>query len=271
MESLFQQAKDCFLTADPEEKVEKTFDLTSAWQSGNLSWDQDEPIEIFDEPGRLSKPEIVMPKDLGKRKAGSAKGRATLIHALAHIELTAVNLAWDAIFRYRDMPKEFYNDWAQCAKEEATHFSMLKSRLQEMGYDYGSFPAHNELWKMAIETKNDLVDRMAVVHRVFEARALDVVPGTIKRFDNIGDQFMVKTLNIICDEEIGHVSSAAHWFRYSCKKEKKDPDLEFSRLLKQYMRSPPKGPFDHVVRLQAGFSQNELDFLEKNSVCKNWQ
>jgi len=270
MESLFQQAKKCFLTADPELKVEQTFSLTSEWQAGNLSWDKNELIELFDEPGRLDKPEIVMPKELGKRKPGSEKGRAALIHALAHIELTAVNLAWDAIHRYRDMPKAFYDDWTKCAKEEATHFTMLRKRLQEMGYDYGSFPAHNELWKMAIETKNDLSDRMAVVHRVFEARALDVVPGTIKRFDNLGDHFMVKTLNLICDEEVGHVSSAAHWFRYRCEKENKNPDTEFFQLLKKYMRAPPRGPFNQVVRLQAGFSQNELDFLEKYSPCKTW-
>jgi uncharacterized ferritin-like protein (DUF455 family) len=123
---------------------------------------------------------------------------------------------------------------------------------------------------MAIETKNDLSDRMAVVHRVFEARALDVVPGTIKRFDNLGDHFMVKTLNLICDEEVGHVSSAAYWFRYRCEKEKKNPDTEFFQLLKKYMRAPPRGPFNQVVRLQAGFSQNELDFLEKYSPCKTW-
>ncbi|MGB0496257.1 MAG: ferritin-like domain-containing protein [Kangiellaceae bacterium] len=271
MQSLFKSAKDCFLTADPELKVEQTFELTSNWQSGNLSWDKDESIELCDQPGRLDKPKIVLPKDLGRRKIGSEEGRAALIHALAHIELTAVNLAWDAIYRYRDMPKAFYDDWAQCAKEEATHFTMLQTRLREMGYDYGSFPAHNELWKMAIETKEDVSDRMAVVHRVFEARALDVVPGTIKRFDNLGDQFMVKTLNLICDEEVGHVSSAARWFRYRCDREEKNSDEEFFRLLKKYMRAPPKGPFDRVVRLQAGFSSDELDFLEKNSAFKNWE
>ena len=271
MDNLFKKAKDCFLIADPDEKIEQTFKLTSAWQAGNLSWSNEELIELFDEPGKLEKPEVVLPNELGKRKLGSEKGRASLIHALAHIELTAVNLAWDAIVRYRDMPKEFYDDWAQCAKEEATHFQMLTLRLKEMGYEYGSFSVHNELWKMAIETKNDLSDRMAVVHRVFEARALDVVPGTIKRFHGLGDQFMVKTLNIICDEEVGHVSSAGRWFRYRCEQQNKNSDAEFSRLLKVYLRSPPKGPFNHLIRLQAGFSQKELDFLDEKSPSKYWE
>jgi len=269
--SLYQQAKKCFLTTDPNLKIDESIEGEALWNSGKLTWDADEPVELLNEPGRMDKPEVVMPKDLGRRKLGSEKGRAALIHSLAHIELTAVNLAWDAVYRYRGMPKEYYNDWVQCAKEEATHFRMLRSRLQEMGFDYGSFPVHNELWKMAVSTAGDLKDRLAVVQRVFEARALDVVPGTIKRFESIGDRAMVKALTIICNEEVGHVSSGTRWFHYRCKQLQLDPDSHFQELLKKYMRAPPRGPFNEVIRLQAGFSQNELDFLNENSENKNWK
>ncbi len=270
MNSLYQQAKHCFLTTDPEIKINQSIEAADKWQSDQLKWDKDEPVELLNEPGRMDKPEVVMPKDLGRRKLGSEKGRAALIHSLAHIELTAVNLAWDSVYRYRDMPKEYYNDWVQCAKEEATHFKMLRARLQEMGFDYGSFPVHNELWKMAVETADDLKDRMAIVQRVFEARALDVVPGTIKRFESIGDGAMVKALIIICNEEVGHVSSGTRWFHYRCQQLKLDPDEHFKTLLKKYMKAPPRGPFNELIRLQAGFSQHELDFLNKNSANRNW-
>jgi len=270
MQSLYHQAKNCFLITDPDLKINESLEAAALWQSGQLSWDTDEPLELLNEPGRMDQPKIVLPKDLARRKLGSEKGRAALIHSLAHIELTAVNLAWDSVYRYRDMPKEYYDDWVQCAKEEATHFRMLRHRLQEMGFDYGSFPVHNELWKMAVTTADDLKDRMAIVQRVFEARALDVVPGTIKRFESVGDTAMVKALTLICNEEVGHVSSGTRWFHYRCQQLQLDPDKHFCELLKKYMKAPPRGPFNEVIRLQAGFSQNELDFLNENSASKSW-
>lgn len=270
MNSLYQKAKVAFLTADPDSKIALTHELSSEWVSCLLSWDVEEPIKIDNQPGRLDKPEIVMPKDLKRRKLSSEIGRAALIHSLAHIELTAVNLALDSVYRYRRMPKRYYDDWIQCAKEEATHFSMLRNRLLEMGFDYGSFSAHGELWKMAVETADDLSDRMAIVQRVFEARALDVVPGSIKRFESIGDTAMVKALTVICNEEVGHVSSGTRWFHYRCAQQQIEPDKEFFRLLKKYMKAPPKGPFNELIRLQAGFSQNELDFLNQHASNKSW-
>ncbi len=271
MQNLYQQAKSCFLTADPDIKIEQTLEVVGAWQSASLSWKEGDKPENLQQPGRLDKPEIVMPRELGKRKLNKESGRAALIHSLAHIELTAINLAWDSVYRYRDMPKAYYDDWVQCAKEEAQHFNLLRVRLQEMGYDYGSFPVHNELWKMAITTADDLVDRMGIIHRVFEARALDVIPATLDKFEKLGDQSMVKTLTTICNDEIGHVSAGTHWFRYRCQQLALDPDSTFIQLLKKYMKAPLRGPFNHQARLRSGFNQTELDYLEANASNKTFQ
>ncbi len=263
MQNLYEQAKDCFLLADPDQKIALTREACAAWQGDKLSWKDGEAPLLLNEPGRLDKPAIVMPRDLNKRKLTKEEGRAALIHSLAHIELTAINLAWDSIYRYRDMPKEYYQDWVQCAEEEADHFTMLRDRLREMGYDYGSFPAHNELWKMAVNTGDDLMDRMAIVHRVFEARALDVVPGTIQKFEGMNDKTMVKVLNTICNDEIGHVSSGTRWFHYRCEQEQLDPDTTFFTLVEKYLRDPLLGPFNREARIATGFSENELSYLEK--------
>ena len=267
MENLYQTAKDCFLIADPDVKIARTNEIASMWFSGKMEWLEGDAPQNLQEPGRLDKPEIVMPRDLKKRKPHTETGRAALIHSLAHIELTAVNLAWDAIYRYRDMPKEYYADWVQCAKEEAGHFALLRQKLRDMGFDYGSFAVHGELWKMAITTKDDLTDRMAIVHRVFEARALDVIPHTLGRFEQLNDTEMVKILNLICNDEIGHVNSATRWFRYRCEQQGMNPDTTFVALLKHYLTSPLAGPFNYQARKQSGFNQFELDYLD--SQCPN--
>ncbi len=269
MRNLYQQAKNCFLLADPDEKIALTYQTAEQWQAAQLCWTEGEAPEILNEPGHLDKPEIVMPRDLPKRNIKSDKGRAALIHALAHIELTAINLAWDSVYRYRDMPKEYYNDWVQCAREEAGHFNLLRHRLREMGYDYGNFSAHNELWKMAVTTADDLMDRMGIIHRVFEARALDVVPNTLQKFKDLNDSSMVNALTTICNDEIGHVSAGTRWFHYRCEQEQLDPDTTFFKLLEKYMKGPLTGPFNHEARLKTGFSENELDYLERNSLKRN--
>ena len=265
MQNLYDQTKDAFLLSDPDQKIELTHQVVSRWNAGELEWQEGEAPLLLNEPGRPEKPEIVSPADVNKRKFGKEEGRAALIHALAHIELTAVNLALDSVYRYRDMPKEYYADWMQCAGEEANHFIALRSRLREMGYDYGSFSAHGELWNMAVDTADDMLERMGIVHRVFEARALDVVPKTIKRFDQLGDKKMVDVLTMIANEEIGHVSSGTRWYHYQCNQRQLDPDTTFIDLLWKYMKGPLKGPFNHEVRIQAGFTANELALMEAMS------
>jgi len=261
MNNLYEQAKVCFEIADPDEKLAKTLDWVSDWESNCLEWKiSDTPLKLS-QPGRLNKPEIVAQRELPRRRLGTVEGKASMIHALAHIELTAVNLSLDAVYRYRDMPEDYYNDWILTAREEATHFFALREQLRTLGFEYGDFPAHEELWQMAINTEHDLMHRMGVVHRIFEARALDVVPLTIKKFENVGDKAMIDVLNMIANDEIGHVSSATRWFHYRCKQEQLDPDSTFLKLARQYLHAPLKKPFNPELRRQAGFSENEIAHL----------
>lgn len=262
LQNLYEQTKQAFLTADPDLKIEQTRQVVSRWNAGELKWLEGTAPELLNQPGRLDKPEIVAPSKVNKRKFGKEEGRAALIHSLAHIELTAVNLALDSVYRYRDMPKEFYADWIQCAGEEANHFIALRGRLREMGYDYGSFSAHGELWSMAVDTGDDMLERMGIVHRVFEARALDVIPKAIQRFDQLGDKKMVEILTMIANEEVGHVSSGTRWYHYQCTERQLDPNQTFIDLLWKYMNGPVKGPFNYEARLKAGFTKQELAMME---------
>ena len=266
MQNLYDQAKECFLQADPDEKLAQTERLVSHWRAGQLQWQDGEAPLLLNRPGRLTKPELVAQQQLPRRRLGSVEGKAAMIHALAHIELTAVNLSWDAVYRYRGMPRDYYQDWVLAAGEEATHFLALREQLRVLGFDYGDFPAHDELWQMAVTTADDVLDRMGIVHRVFEARALDVVPKTMKKFELQGDRAMVKVLTMIANDEVGHVSAATRWFRYRCGEQGLEPDATFIRLVKQYMPWPLKGPFNTDLRLQAGFSENELALLSEAKV-----
>jgi uncharacterized ferritin-like protein (DUF455 family) len=262
VDNLYHQAKSCFLLSDPDEKLAKTLELVEGWRSGGLEWREGEKPQKLNQPGRLERPEIVKPRELNRRRTGKVEGRAAMIHAMAHIELTAVNLAWDNIYRYRDMPRAFYDDWVQTAGEESTHFFALRDCMRELGFDYGDFPVHNGLWEMALSTADDLMHRMAIVHRVLEARALDVVPKTIKKFAAMGDAKMVSTLTMIVNDEVGHVNAGTRWFHYRCEQEKLAADETFFSLVKHYLHGPLKGPFNRELRLQAGFSENEIDQLQ---------
>ena len=268
MKNLYQEAKNCFLMVDPDEKLQLSLDIAAAWDNGLLEWQEGDPLleELpvqLNQPGHLDKPVLVDVSKVKNRGFKSIQQRASLIHSLAHIELTAVNLAWDSVYRYRHLPKEYYDDWIQTGREEAQHFYLLRKSLRDMGYDYGDFPAHNELWQMAVTTAADLMARMAIVHRVLEARALDVVPFSVEKFRSIGDRQTADSLVIIANDEIGHVNSGARWFRYRCEQEQVDPDKMFFTLLKKYLKSTPRGPFNREARMKAGFSLAEMQELER--------
>jgi len=219
-----------------------------------------EPVAITI-PGRPDKPQLVDPKSVKHRKLTTEQGRAGLVHAVAHIEFNAINLALDAIYRFRDMPDQYYFDWLLVAAEESKHFNLLRNRLEIMGYHYGDLPAHNGLWEMAVKTDHDALTRMALVPRVLEARGLDVTPGMIKRLEQVGDVETIAILEIILSEEIGHVAIGSRWFNYCCEIKGVEPDLTFRELLKQYMGGGLRGPLHSEARLQAGFSQAELEQL----------
>ena len=239
-----------------------TLELFAAWENGSLEWSDGEAPDLDIEPGRLERPTIIPAADVPKRGFGSETRRAALIHALTHIELTAVNLAWDTVYRYRGLPQEYYHDWIQTAADETRHFLDLRERLRAMGFDYGDFPAHNSLWQHAVDTAGDLMDRMAIVHRVMEARALDVVPRTLERFRAIGDPETASVLTDVANDETAHVGAGTRWFRYRCQEEGVDPDQKFFELVMQYVGHYPRGPFNHQARRQAGFSENEMHLLE---------
>ena len=212
-------------------------------------------------PGRPAKPELVSPLDLPKRSMRTIEGRAALIHALAHIEFNAVNLALDAIWRFDNMPDNYYSDWLKVAAEEAYHFSLLNVHLQTFGFTYGDFSGHNSLWEMVDRTKDDVLARMALVPRIMEARGLDASPQLRNKFAQVGDLAMAEILDIILRDEIGHVAIGNVWFNWLCVERILDPIATFEKICIEYSAPKLKPPFNLEARRKAGFSETELALL----------
>ena len=214
------------------------------------------------EPGRPQRPSLVHPRELPRRRPGTIRGRAALIHAVAHIEFNAINLALDAVCRFPQMPGAFVRDWLQVAAEEAKHFTLLQGRLEALGFGYGDFPAHNGLWEMALRTGHDPLHRMALVPRVMEARGLDVTPGMIRRFTDLGDQETAAVLGIILEEEVGHVAAGTRWFHYLCKQRGLEAEQAYFELLQAYLGDDIRCPLHLEARREAGFTDKELERLK---------
>ncbi len=212
-------------------------------------------------PGRPLKPALVGPLELPKRSMRTIEGRAALIHALAHIEFNAINLALDAIWRFAYMPENYYRDWLKVAAEEAYHFSLLNAHLQTLGFEYGSFAGHNSLWEMVDRTKEDVLARMALVPRTMEARGLDASPSLRNKLSQVGDMAAADILTIILHDEIGHVAIGNIWFNWLCQQRKLDPIITFESLRQQYSAPKLRPPFNLEARRQAGFSEAELALL----------
>lgn len=263
MIAFFENTARCLAICSPEEKCAAVTDLWMAVQVNDFEFDPATPVTPIGVAGHPSKPELVEPKQLKRRRLGSEAGRAALVHAVTHIEFNAINLALDAAYRFRDMPPLYYHDWISVAADEARHFQLLSTRLQSMGFNYGDFPAHNGLWEMAQRTADDCMKRMALVPRVLEARGLDVTPGMIERLDAVGDHETVRYLKIILDEEVRHVEIGSHWFRNCCDQRGLDPESTFLALLKEYFSGTLRGPFNIPARMQAGFTQREMDAISE--------
>jgi len=261
-ESVFDAAYRCLRACAPEDKVRLTELSAKQWRDGLLSLASSGGPESIDEPGRPARPELVLPGNVPKRRLGTQAGLAALIHAVTHIEFNAINLAWDAVYRFRGLPEPFYNDWVRVAREEAYHFQLLRARLNELGHDYGDFPAHNGLWEMARRTDFDPMVRMALVPRVLEARGLDVTPGIIKRLHAVREEKTAGILEIILRDEIGHVKIGSYWFKYFCDQRHLDSEQTFRNLLSQYFSGQLSAPFYHEARQEAGFTATELEALE---------
>ncbi len=212
-------------------------------------------------PGRPNRPELVAPRLLKHRSMATPEGRAILIHALAHIEFNAINLALDAIWRFPDMPRAYYTDWLKVAGEEALHFSLLTNHLQNLGYQYGDFPAHNSLWEMAEKTRHDILARMALVPRTMEARGLDATPQLRDKLAQAGDGAAAKILETILHDEVGHVLIGNRWYAYLCEQRGEEPIATYRQLTTQYAAPILRGPLNVLARKAAGFSEVELAAL----------
>lgn len=266
MTSLFDAARACLGASTCDGKVANTFASAAAFSRGETPAIEDapppEPIRM---PGRPPKPGLVHPRDLPKRGLGTVEGLAAFVHAIAHIEFNAIDLAWDAVYRFRGMPADYYADWVSVANDEARHFVTLRDRLRQLGYDYGDFDAHNGLWEMAEKTAHDGLARMALVPRVLEARGLDVTPGMIVKLRSLGDTATVAILETILREEVAHVAAGSRWFRWFCERAGVEPDAKFRELLAEYANGVLRGPFNIEARTAAGFGADELAALQQLS------
>ena len=260
--SLFDAARACLDAASPEAKLERTFEAAQAFARGELAIPENatapEPIRM---PGRPPRPKLVHPRELPRRGFGTDEGRAAFIHAVAHIEFNAIDLAWDAAYRFRGMPRDYYADWVSVANDEARHFAMLRKRLNDFDHDYGDFDAHNGLWEMAEKTAHDGLARMALVPRVLEARGLDVTPGMIVKLRALGDDATVAILETILREEVAHVAAGSRWYRWHCERAGVEPRARFHELLREYAGGVVHGPFNTEARIAAGFDADELESL----------
>lgn len=262
--TLQHAAAHCLGLRDPAAKVADTLAAFGAFSEGRLplAASGDWPaIPDPDDVGRPDRPILVRPRHVASRGLGSHEGRAAFLHAIAHIEFNAINLAWDAVLRFPGMPEAYYADWAACAADEARHHAMLIARLADFGHAYGDFDAHDGLWEMARKTAGSCLERMALVPRVLEARGLDVTPAMITRLNTLGDDATVAILEIILREEVAHVAAGSRWFRHLCQQEGRDPRTTFRDLLRQHAREVLRGPFNIQARREAGFDDEEMAAL----------
>lgn len=257
LDSLRAFAFDALSLADPVQKVSRLI----ANESSDIGLTTSTADTAGLIPGRPARPLLVPPRELKHRSMASTEGRATLIHAIAHIEFNAINLALDIVWRFPQTPLEFANDWLTVAREEALHFSLLREHLKSMGYDYGDFPAHNGLWEMAEKTEGDLLARLALVPRTLEARGLDVSPAMRDKLAQAGDRRAAEILDVILRDEIGHVAIGNKWFRFYCAERALDPVVAFEQLSAALDAPLPRPPFNVEARLKAGFVPEEIEWL----------
>lgn len=243
-------------TADPAEKARLSHETAAAWRSGRLAATGSERPPA--RPARPERPALLPPASVPRRRINSAPaGRIALLHAIAHIELNAIDLAWDIVARFGSdagLPQAFYDDWVTVAAEEAKHFTLLRDRLSELDAAYGDLPAHDGLWEAAETTAYDLGARLAVVPLVLEARGLDVTPQMTARLRKAGDDTSADILQIIHDEEIGHVAIGRRWFDHCCRIAGREPVSAFHDLVRQHFRGSLKPPFNAASRDRAGLT-----------------
>ena len=255
-ESLRAGATRAIMAADLDVKTALAQETATRWFARRLSLRSPLDPPLPERPGRPVKPDLVPPKHMEKRSLHTLKGRIALLHAIAHIELNAVDLALDIVARFTTerVPHSFFDGWMQVAFEEAKHFRMVRDRLRQLGADYGDLPAHDGLWQAAHSTRNDLTARLAVVPLILEARGLDVTPALQARMIETGDMESAAVLDVIYNDEKGHVAVGAKWFRFLCARERKDPAATFRQLVRANFRGSLKAPFNDIARAEAGLT-----------------
>ncbi|WP_420567527.1 ferritin-like domain-containing protein [Thalassovita sp.] len=254
--TLTEMAVEVLTTADGREKTALSHKHAATWFAAR---DAGVSIPVGTaypplRPARPEKPELLDPRDVPRRRPGSVQGRTAILHAVAHIELNAVDLHWDIVARFGHipMPMGFYDDWVKSADEESKHYNLVCDCLEAMGSHYGALPAHAGMWRAAEDTVDDILGRLAVVPMVLEARGLDVTPGMIKIFQNAKQDDVVNALNVIYSEEVGHVAYGSKWFHFLCGRHDKDPKQVFHDLVRKYFHGPLKPPFNEEKRAEAG-------------------
>ena len=256
--TLRHAALELLTIRDPDTKAHQTLVLAD----GALAIGADDMLpEPPTLPGRPQRPELVAPRHLAPRAVGTPEGRIALLHALAHIEHNAINLALDACWRYPGMPEAYYRDWFAVAREEARHFCLLRDHLAGMGARYGDLPAHDGLWEMVLKTRGDVLARMALVPRTLEARGPDASPAVRQRLASVGDQAGAAIVDVILRDEIGHVAIGNRWYRWLCERDGLDAVAHYRWLTERYQAPRLRPPFNTAARLAAGFTEEELAAL----------
>ena len=259
---LRHRALQVLCLAAPQSKALAARELAAVAASLPIADAAPEPAQPL--PGRPERPELIHPARVPRRSPTKPEGLAALLHAIAHIEFNAINLALDAVWRFDGMPRDFYLDWMRVAGEEAFHFTLLREHLATLGYAYGDFPAHDGLWSMCEKTKDDIVARMALVPRTLEARGLDATPqiqGKLRQVGTATALRAVEILDVILRDEVGHVAIGNHWYKWLCDRDGLDPLALYPQLVERHSAPKLYPPFNEEARKRAGFTQQELDWL----------
>lgn len=253
-------------TADARQKAEIARQTAASWFRRDITCRRG-PRAVPDRPARMAKPELRRPRDVPRRKINeNPEGRIALLHALAHIELNAIDLAFDIVARFLNtgIPDTFYDDWIAVGDDEARHFLLLDDRLRAFGARYGDLPAHDGLWQASMDTAHDVLARLAIVPMVLEARGLDVTPPMIERLRTAGDHESADCLQVIHDDEIGHVAIGKRWFDHFCKERDLAPIPTWRTLVQKHFKGGLKPPFNAASRDRAGFSEDYYTGLEQS-------
>ena len=255
-----QRALEILALVDPIDKAAQTRALFAELDTASIATEAiySTPEAI---PGRPTLPRLVSPNDVPRRSPATPEGRAALLHAVTHIEFNAINLALDAVWRFSGMPAEYYVDWLGVASEEALHFRLLREHLQTLGYDYGSFDAHDGLWAMTQRTAHDITARMALVPRTLEARGLDATPPMQAKLRQAGDMRAAQILGVILRDEVGHVAIGNRWYRWLCARDGHEPVAHYAELARRHHAPRLHPPFNFEARRAAGFTDAELALL----------